>query len=71
MSRINRRNFLRTSALAGPTASAIAAATPPQQEESPAAATDVTRRLARYVVSARAEDLPAGVRQEATRTLLN
>jgi 2-methylcitrate dehydratase PrpD len=71
MSRINRRNFLRTSALAGPAASAIAAATPPQQEESPATATDVTRRLARYVVSARAEDLPAGVRQEATRTLLN
>jgi 2-methylcitrate dehydratase PrpD len=71
MSRINRRNFLRTSALAGPAASAMAGATPPQQEESPAIAKDVTRRLARYVVSARAEDLPAGVRQEATRTLLN
>ena len=70
MSRINRRNFLRTSALAGPAAGAMAAATPQQQEDAPVVK-DVTRRLARYVVSARAEDLPAGVRQEATRTLLN
>jgi 2-methylcitrate dehydratase PrpD len=70
MSRINRRNFLRTSALAGPAAGAVAAATPLPQGEA-AIAKDVTRRLARYVVSARAEDLPANVRQEAKRTLLN
>jgi 2-methylcitrate dehydratase PrpD len=48
----------------------MAAATPPPQS-SPAIVKDVTRRLARYVVSARAEDLPASVRVEATRTLLN
>ena len=71
MSRINRRNFLRTSALAGPAAGAMAAATPFRRRKAPAVAKDVTRRLARYVVSARAEDLPAGVRKEAARTLLN
>jgi 2-methylcitrate dehydratase PrpD len=32
---------------------------------------DVTRRLAQHVVSARPEDLPASVRKEAARTLLN
>lgn len=32
---------------------------------------DVTRRLAQHVVSARPEDLPAPVRKEAARTLLN
>ena len=32
---------------------------------------DVTRILARYVVNAKYEDLPASVRKEATRTLLN
>ena len=32
---------------------------------------DVTRRLARYVVGAKYEDLPAAVRKEAQRTLLN
>ena len=35
------------------------------------AALDVTRILARYVVSARPADLPASVRKEAARTLLN
>ena len=34
-------------------------------------AKDVTRTLARYVVSAKYEDLPAPVRKEAQRTLLN
>lgn len=32
---------------------------------------DVTRRLARYVVDARYDDLPANVRKEGVRTLLN
>jgi 2-methylcitrate dehydratase PrpD len=32
---------------------------------------DVTRRLAHHIVSARPEDLPASVRKEAARTLLN
>jgi 2-methylcitrate dehydratase PrpD len=69
MNRINRRGFLRTSALAAPVASAVSSATPPQQQAE--IAKDVTRSLARYVVSARTEDLPAGVRKEAVRTLLN
>jgi 2-methylcitrate dehydratase PrpD len=33
--------------------------------------TDVTRALARYVLSARREDLPESIRKEAARTLLN
>ena len=33
--------------------------------------TDVTRRIAKYVVLAKYEDLPAAVRKEAQRTLLN
>ena len=40
-------------------------------EETKAASKDVTRKLARYVVSAKYEDLPAPVRKEAQRTLLN
>jgi 2-methylcitrate dehydratase PrpD len=36
-----------------------------------AAPQDVTRILARYVVTARYEDLPEGVRKEGVRTLLN
>ncbi len=43
----------------------------PAPQEAIAAATDVTRRLARYVVGARLEDVPAAVRKEAARTLLN
>ena len=35
------------------------------------AAIDVTRKLARYLVGARAGDVPAAARKEATRTLLN
>ena len=69
---MNRRRFLRTSALAGPLAGAVAAAPPPQQAKIATETTsDVTRRLARYVVSARTEDLPESVRKEAARTLLN
>jgi len=37
----------------------------------PAAATDATRHLAKYVVSAKAADLPGPVRKEAARTVLN
>jgi 2-methylcitrate dehydratase PrpD len=65
----NRRAFLRAAALA-PGAlewSASASASPADAE----AARDVTRRLARYVVNARAADLPAAVRKEGARTLLN
>jgi 2-methylcitrate dehydratase PrpD len=41
------------------------------QVSSPQVGTDVTRRLARYVVEARYADIPAAVRKEAKRTLLN
>src|SRR5215471_2736034 len=67
MNTINRRKFLASSALAG-SAAASAAALPDEQAEK---ASGVTRRLARYVVSARREDVPAPVRKEAARTLLN
>jgi 2-methylcitrate dehydratase PrpD len=61
---IPRRRFLQTSALA-PAAFA-------QDRGSDAhAPTDVTAKLARYVVQARLEDVPAAVRKEAARTLLN
>jgi 2-methylcitrate dehydratase PrpD len=70
-----RRNFLKASA-----AGALAAATPAlpgvarAAEDKPAAAQapgKVTHALARYVVNARYEDLPANVKKEGTRTLLN
>jgi len=40
-------------------------------DETKASSKDVTRKLARYVVAAKYEDLPAPVRKEAQRTLLN
>ncbi len=55
-----------TSALA-PAAASMA----PAAETTPAPATDVTRRLAAWVVASRREDVPAAVRREAQRTLLN
>ena len=66
MKRIDRRGFLGATALAGTAAYAVPAAA-----EETAAAKDVTRKLARYVVNARREDIPAAVRKEASRTLLN
>src|ERR1700676_2691314 len=66
MNTVNRRRFLGASALA----SGVAASAVPLPEAA-GAAQDVTQKLARYVVTARREDLPAPVRKEATRTLLN
>ncbi len=43
----------------------------PQSPEQTETAKDVTRTLARYIVSAKPSDLPASVRKEASRTLLN
>jgi len=43
----------------------------PQSSQPTEAAKDVTRTLARYIVSAKPSDLPASVRKEAARTLLN
>jgi anaerobic selenocysteine-containing dehydrogenase len=68
MNSIHRRNFLKASAIAGAAAS-TGSAEPPQAAA--AQARDVTRRLAAWVVSSRPEDVPAPVRREATRTILN
>ncbi len=78
MARVSRRSFLGVAA-----ASAAAllprrvmavtepAMTGPRDPARPAESEGVTRRLARWVIQTRHEDLPAGVRKEATRTLLN
>jgi 2-methylcitrate dehydratase PrpD len=74
MSSVNRRRFVRSVAAAGVAAGTIPAVR--GEESLPGAGTkgspkDVTRILARYVVNAKYEDLPAPVRKEAQRTLLN
>ena len=56
--RIARRRFLQSSALAP-----LAAAQDGLPANAPPA--DVTRKLARYVVKARLDDVPAAVRKEA------
>jgi 2-methylcitrate dehydratase PrpD len=61
---MKRRTFMGTVAVAG-------IAPQVKAEETKAASKDVTRKLARYVVAAKYEDLPAPVRKEAQRTLLN
>ena len=75
MSKLDRRTFVRALALAGFATGAEAkgknVAGPIQGNAQPQPVKDVTRSLAGYVVSARAADLPANVRKEATRTLLN
>jgi 2-methylcitrate dehydratase PrpD len=68
MSAIDRRGFMGVATFAG--SLALAAPVPPPLP-SPVAPPDVTRILAKYIVSGRAEELPAPVRKEAARTLLN
>ena len=65
---IDRRGFLRASAIAGAAAS-VSAAEPPQPAVTPPH--DVTRLLAAWAVSSRKEDVPAAIRREALRTVLN
>jgi 2-methylcitrate dehydratase PrpD len=65
---LNRRSFLVSSSALAFTRLSEAQASQPQASAPPA---DVTRSLARYVVSARLQDLPASVRHEASRTLVN
>jgi 2-methylcitrate dehydratase PrpD len=75
----NRRHFLRAGAaasIAGAIAPALAMPAAAADDKTPAPAAGpavqgVTRTLARYIVGARYEDLPANVRKEGTRTLLN
>ena len=64
---MNRRTLIGATALA-PIAASVAAQPAPL---APASAPQVTRPLARYLVNARYEDLPANVRKEGVRTLLN
>jgi 2-methylcitrate dehydratase PrpD len=78
MSPLDRRDFVRALATAGLAASSpVSAQQPPGRTETTSAATapvvppPVTRTLARYLVSARSEDLPKQVRDESARTLLN
>src|SRR5580658_11238202 len=71
---MHRRKFIGASALAG--SIALAAPPPePKKESIPppdvVPTPDATRILAKYVVSAKLADLPAPVRKEAARTLLN
>ena len=56
---------------ARPLSAHTAAATDQAPPGAAPAASGVTRALARYVVEARAVDVPAAVRKEAQRTLLN
>jgi 2-methylcitrate dehydratase PrpD len=79
MSTINRRGLLKAGAFAsiaastsGISLSALAQGeTIKKPAEAPATPEPVTRILAHYLVNARYEDLPANVRKEGTRTLLN
>ncbi len=71
---MNRRSFIRQTAIAGTTA--VAAFTGPASGTEPtpkpaAEAKNVTQTLARYLVAARFDDLPAAARKEASRSLLN
>lgn len=71
MSQLDRRKFVTSMTLAGLAAGTSAPATVVGETPQPQPAKDVTRTLARYIVSGRAEDLPEPVIKEARRTLLN
>src|SRR5262245_28716488 len=75
MSHLDRRTFLTTASIASLTSlmpqNVAAQARQGEPSDPPLTATDVTRTLARYVLSVRYDDLPAPVRKEARRTLLN
>ncbi len=78
ISGVNRRHFIGTAALAGlagPSGYRVdahaGAATTPGPDDDAQVGTDVTRRLARYVVAARYDEIPPPVRKEARRTLVN
>ncbi len=66
MSKLDRRHFIGASALAGSVALA-----PPSIAATQTAPPEVTRILAKYIVNAKLPDIPAPVRKEAARTLLN
>jgi 2-methylcitrate dehydratase PrpD len=68
MGKIDRRKFLGASVVA---ASAPLAASTNAEAAADDGIPEVTRILARYVASAKPDDIPASVRKEAARTLLN
>ncbi|WP_158926803.1 MmgE/PrpD family protein [Acidisphaera sp. S103] len=69
---MNRRSFIRNTALVGTTAAAGVPQPAPAAEPTPRPAPpDATGTLARFIVSARFEDLPEAARTEAARSLLN
>jgi 2-methylcitrate dehydratase PrpD len=69
MIQVDRRSFFLASA--GLTLTGVVPRTSPTPAPAPAAVADVTRRLAKYVVSAKAAGLPGPIRKEAARTVLN
>jgi 2-methylcitrate dehydratase PrpD len=74
MFQVDRRTFLTTVSMGGVARLAPKAAAAPRLQDASAASPptpDVTRTLARYVLSLRYDDLPETVRKEARRTLLN
>ena len=75
MSITDRRTLLQTAAglplLAAAPGSAFAQSAAPAPAAKPEAPKDVTRKLASYIVNAKYEDLPANVRKEGVRTILN
>ena len=75
MSQLDRREFVGALSLVSLTglAPSVAAATASngQGQQGAQAELDVTRRMARYAVATTYDDLPAPVRKEARRTLLN
>ncbi len=71
---MNRRSFIRSTALAGTsvaTGAVLPAAAAGPSPAQPVQVQDVTMTLARYAVAARFEDLPDTVRHEVARSLLN
>src|SRR5258707_1094158 len=76
MAMTDRRSFIQAAAAlpmtaAAGTAFAQAPSVPPAAQAKPAAPKDVTRELAHYLVTANFDDLPANVRREGVRTMLN
>ena len=76
MSSMDRRDFVGAvslAGLAGLTARDVSAAAQAAEQPSPGfeIGTNVTKRLAAYIVSAKYDQLPSTVRKEAQRTLLN
>jgi 2-methylcitrate dehydratase PrpD len=66
---MNRRVFLYASG--GLTLTPLARQNPPQAGSDSEAGKDVTRKLARYIVTAKSSDVPLSAKKEAARTLLN